>query len=189
MDFEINKADWFPTTVFYSKIDEEFCDKLSQKVFSDKDKWKKGLKNVQALTTGWDGLSKYEELRDLSNFICKSILPKIGESQKWKYNDWETREAWINFYQKGDSANNHNHGFSDFCGVLILSPGNGNLIFSKTEFTEGKTRPFESIENQKINETKGTLILFPGYLYHSVSTCENERISVAFNFTNSVGDD
>jgi hypothetical protein len=189
MNLEIDKVSWFPTNVFHCKLDDEICDRLSEKVFHDKDKWTKGLRNVQALTTGWDGLSKYEELKVISNFICKSILPKIGESQKWKFNQWQTREAWINFYQKGDSANIHNHGFSDFCGVLILTPGKGNLVFLKTEFIEGKTRSFENIENQKINESKGTLILFPGYLYHSVSSCENERISVAFNFENHMEDE
>lgn len=184
MKFEIQTVSWFPTNVFFTKIDKSFCDALKQKVLIDKDTWKKKLNNVNALTTGWNGLEKYEELKELCNFICETILPKIGQSQEWKYNDWEAREAWINFYQKEDFAKTHCHGFSDFCGVLIVDPGEGNLFFSKTEFIQSKTRPYENIKDEKINEEKGTLILFPPYLYHTVKNCENDRITVAMNFTN-----
>ena len=40
--------------------------------------------------------------------------------------------------------------------------------------------------SQRLNEKRGTLILFPSYLYHSVTECKTERISVAFNFFNDV---
>ena len=185
MKLEIHPVSWFPTNVFHTKIDDSFCDNLKEKVIKDKDSWKKSLKNVYALTSGWDGLTQYQELRDLSEFICKDVLPKIGESQNWKYNNWLTKEAWINFYRKGDSARRHFHGFSSFCGILIVSPGKGNLIFSKTELVDGKTKPFETVLDEKINETKGTLILFPAYLYHEVMDCDEERITVAFNFINT----
>ena len=39
--------------------------------------------------------------------------------------------------------------------------------------------------DEKINERKGTLILFPAYLYHEVMDCDEERITVAFNFINT----
>ena len=65
-----------------------------------------------------------------------------------------------------------------------MSPDNGNLIFSRTELIESKTKPFENIKDEQINEIKGRLILFPSYLYHKVTDCENDRISVAFNFSN-----
>ena len=184
MKIEIKPESWFPSVIFHCESDTKFCDELEKKVLIDKDKWKRELLNVHALTTGWSGLKQYPELQDLSKFICENVLPKIGETQRWKYNNWNTNEAWINFYQKGDSAKMHTHGFADFCGILIISPGNGNLIFSKTEVVENKTKPFEDIRDEKINEIKGRLILFPPYMYHTVTNCENDRISVAFNFSN-----
>ena len=78
----------------------------------------------------------------------------------------------------------HHHGFADFCGVLIVSPGDGNLIFSKTELIESKTKPFENIKDEQINEVKGRLILFPAYLYHTVTDCKKDRITIALNFSN-----
>ena len=184
MNFNIAINSLFPTKVYSVKIQEDFCDSLVAKVINDKENWSKGLLNVNALTCGWDGLEKYEELRHISDFISKSILPEIGKIEKWTYNNWHTHEAWINLYQKGDSAKVHNHKYMSYCGVLILKPGNGNLIFSSQETIEHKLRPFMPEMNGQINESKGTLILFPDYMYHSVSDCENERISVAFNFMN-----
>ncbi len=52
MHFEINKVGWFPTDVFYLKIDEKFCNKIEEKVLLDKQNWSKGLENVNALTSG-----------------------------------------------------------------------------------------------------------------------------------------
>jgi|TARA_Y100001937_G_C7131226_1_gene337502 hypothetical protein len=181
---EIKLENWFSTKIFHTNIDIEFCNKLQEKVVIDKDNWKRDLNNVNALTTGWDGLNQYQDLQELSQYICQNVLPKIGQSQNWRYNNWHTKEAWVNFYQKGDSTKMHNHGFADFCGVLIIKPGEGNLIFSRTELIEGKTKPFETINDEQINETKGKLVLFPSYLYHTVTDCKNDRISVAFNFSN-----
>lgn len=188
MNIDIKKENWFPTNVFHLQINEDFCDTLEKKVLVDKDKWKKNLANVKALTSGWDGLKEYEELRSLCDYICQSILTEIGKNENWKYNNWITNDAWINFYQKNDLTKLHTHGFADFCGVLIIKPGNGNLCFSKTELVESKTRPFEFVEDQQINEKKGSLILFPSWLYHSVSNCENDRITASFNFSNQVND-
>tara|TARA_R100001510_G_C7539480_1_gene127655 strand:+ start:12 stop:593 length:582 start_codon:yes stop_codon:yes gene_type:complete len=184
-DIKIQINSWFATPVFNTQISDNFCDNLIEKVNKDKDTWEKGLENVHALTCGWDGLKKYEELETISNFVTQHILPEIGKVQKWKYNNWACIDAWINFYQKGDNAELHCHKFSDYCAVLILKPGNGNLVFVPADSVEDKYRNFYSVENQKINEKKGTLILFPDYIYHKVTDCENERISVAFNFKNN----
>lgn len=188
-NYNIETNLWFADQIFSTKIDESFCDLLIEKINIDKNKWKKGLKNVRALTTGWDGLNKYNELKEISTLCCKTLLPTIGQSMNWQYNNWTTNSAWINFYQKGDSTDLHNHRGSDFCGVLILKPGEGNLLFHDSKFIENKQKAFEQIEDQRINEKKGTLILFPSYSYHSVTECKNDRISVAFNFLNESFDE
>lgn len=184
MNYNIYPVDWFPINVFHTKVDDEICDKLIEKVMIDKDTWKKGLKNVHAKTTGWNCLGKYKELDEINFLITQTLLPKIGESQNWKYNNWSTREAWINFYEKGDFAQIHCHGGSDFCAVLILKPGEGNLLFHRRQHIESESRPFEQVTDERINEKKGTLIFFPSYLYHSVTESKSDRVSVAFNFTN-----
>ena len=78
----------------------------------------------------------------------------------------------------------HHHMDVDYAAILIIKPGEGNLLFHDSKFVEGYKKSFEQQEDQRINEEKGTLMLFPGYLYHSVTECKTERISVAFNFWN-----
>jgi hypothetical protein len=184
MNYNIHPVNWFPVTVFHTQIDDDLCDRLIEKVMVDKQTWEKGLKNVQAKTTGWNCLGKYEEVDKISELISQTLLPKIGESLSWKYNNWITRQAWINFYEKGDFTRTHAHFFSDFCAVLIIKPGEGNLLFHDFRGIQSAFRDFEQIKDEKINEKKGTLIIFPAYLYHSVTKCKADRISVAFNFSN-----
>lgn len=183
-NYNIETNFWFADKIFNTKIEDSFCDLILKKIYQDKDKWKKGLRNINAFTTGFDGLKKYQELVEISTLISGTLLPKIGKSFNWQYNNWKPASAWVNFYEKGDSASIHNHTGSDFCGILILKPGEGDLLFHDCKFIEGKTKRFEQIEDQRIKEKKGTLILFPSYLYHSVNECRNDRITIAFNFLN-----
>lgn len=183
MNYHIQPVNWFPINVFHTQIDEQLCDKLIEKVMIDKDTWVKGLKNVHAKTTGWNCLGKYKEVDEINLLITQTLLPKIGESQNWKYNNWKPLEAWINFYEKGDFTKIHRH-FADYCGVLILKPGEGNLLFHDHRHLSGLSREYENVTDEKIKEKKGALILFPHDLYHSVSKCQADRISIAFNFTN-----
>lgn len=185
-NYNIEKNLWFADQIFNTQIDESFCDLLIEKIDQDKNGWEKGLKNVKALTTGWNGLSKYNELEEISTLCCETLLPTIGNSMNWQYNNWSTSSAWVNFYQEGDSTDLHNHRGNDFCAVLILKPGEGDLLFHNSKFVERQLKAFEQVEDQRINEKKGTLILFPSYLYHSVTECKTERISVAFNFFNDL---
>lgn len=183
-DTPIEVSQLFATPIYTCHLDDGFCNALIEKVINDKDKFIRGLVNVNALTTGWDGLRKYQELRDIGYWISKSILPEIGKLQKWKYNNWRCSTAWINFYEKGDTARLHNHKFEDYSGILILEPGNGNLMFVSPDEVFNNYRPFYNPESKKVNEKKGTLILFPDYMFHQVTDCEKQRISVAFNFIN-----
>lgn len=185
---KILKTSWFPINIYHTEIELDFCNTLLQKIEEDKIKWKKGLKHVYALTSGFNGLHQYRELVDLGNVICSSILPIIAQEENFKWNNWKCEEAWVNFYQKDDHADLHDHRQVDYCAVLILEEGNGNLIFSSKDFVERNLKSFETPEDQRINEKKGTLICFPSRLYHSVSKCEKERVTVAFNFTNYVLD-
>ena len=183
MNLKINKVSFFPVNVFECTIDESYCDSVIELVEKEKLSWGKDLKNVKALTTGWNGL-RYSILQDIGNFACSSILPAIGNSQQWQYNNWYTKEAWINFYQKKDYATPHCHYYADFCAVLIVREGQGNLNFCNIIDGFQIKKPFELETHEKIIEKKGSFIFFPSWLYHYVSEVEKDRITVAFNFAN-----
>lgn len=183
MNLTLNKVSLFPTNIFECNIDYDYCDRIIDLVDKEKDSWKKDLKNVKALTTGWDGL-RYPILQEIGNFACSKILPSIGEDQQWAYSNWETKEAWVNFYKEKDYTKTHNHFFADFCAVLIVKEGNGNLNFCNIKDMIGAKRNFESEIHEKINEKKGSFIFFPSWLNHYVSNVKEDRITVAFNFKN-----
>jgi len=177
---QISEVNWFPTTVYHMNIDDAFCDKIENKVLNDKGKHYENNEDFSK----WLSETQYEEIKELSTHICSQILPEIGQRQNWKYNNWEVRESWLNYYEKNDWGSMHRHMDADYASVLIIKPGEGNLIFSRSELVEGKTKEYESIHDEKINDIKGTLILFPPYLYHCVTKCNKERMTWAFNFIN-----
>jgi len=184
MNLKFNKVSLFPIHIFETVLDEKLCDVLIDLVEKEKHYWKKNLANVKALTTGWDGLKRYPILQEISEFACLKILPSIGEDQKWSYNNWRATQAWINFYQEKDSALPHCHYYSDFCAILIVKEGKGNLNFCNTIDGFQLKKPFELETVERINEKKGSFIFFPAWLNHYVSDVEKDRITVAFNFAN-----
>ena len=186
MNLELNKNSWFQTEVFSTVLDKVYCDKINSIVEKEQDQWEKNLDNIKAKTSGWNGL-RYPIVKEIADFACNKLLPTIGETKKWKYNNWETKEAWINFYQKGDLAKLHNHFFADYCGIFITKTEASTLRFVTPLSLHGYYK--DAFETEKyaelITEREGLFILFPSYLVHEVSECQSDRISVAFNFINN----
>ncbi len=187
MNLEINKTSLFSTNIFSTVLDKVYCDEINSIVEKDQDQWESNLKNVKAKTSGWDGL-RYPIVQEIAKFACDKLLPSIGEVKKWKYNNWVTGESWINFYQKGDAADLHNHFFSDYCGVFITKTSSSTLRFVTPLAVHGYYKEKFETENygEGITEREGLFILFPSYVFHEVSECQSDRISVAFNFKNDL---
>tara|TARA_R100001015_G_C4632532_1_gene196199 strand:+ start:2439 stop:3014 length:576 start_codon:yes stop_codon:yes gene_type:complete len=180
-NLEISEVNWFPTTVYYTRLDDAFIDKIEKKVMNDKGKHYEKIETFSK----WLSETQYEEIKELSKHICSVILPQIGQRQNWKYNNWTLIESWLNHYEKDDWGCMHQHLDADYAAILIIKPGEGNLIFSRSEFVRKETKEYESIHNEIINEAKGTLILFPPYLYHGITKCNKERMTWAFNLKNT----
>jgi hypothetical protein len=174
----IQKTTWFPTEVYSCVIDKSICDEIKKIVEIEKNNWKKGLLNVKAKTSGWNGL-RYPVVKSISDLACSSILPSIFKKEKWK-----CREAWINFYQKGDSTDIHNHYNSDYCAILLVQSDSNKLIFKNIHNMLSLPKEFEAGKDERINEQDGLFIFFPSWVYHQVEECIGERITVAFNFYN-----
>jgi len=183
MNLTVEKENWFPTTIFHTKIGKDIVLQIKDIVEKEKEFWKDGLKNVKAKTSGFDGL-RYPIVQEIGDFCCASILPKISKEVNWKSNNWHCEEGWINYYQKGDYTRPHVHNRRDYCAVLIVEPGEGNLKFHDPKSIHTVLKFFENNFDRTINEEEGTLIFFPSWLYHSVSECKKERITLAFNFLN-----
>lgn len=117
--------------------------------------------------------------------------------------------SWINNHKPGDYAQPHCHKNSIFSGVYYIKmptdfKNGGDLSFEKGYFNNIGVAPssfhFEfdeynhiNADTYKITPKNGTLVLFPSYLWHSVTrnNTDEDRISLAFNFyaKGSIGKD
>ncbi len=58
-------------------MQDDYCDTIIDIVENDKDTWSKNLVNVNALTTGWDGL-RYPILRKLVILLVIKYYPQLA---------------------------------------------------------------------------------------------------------------
>ena len=138
MNTEISEVQWFPTLVYHTNVDSGLCDKIINKVIDDKGKHYEKFEDFSK----WLSETQHEEIQELSAHICSKILPQIGQRQNWKYNNWEVKASWLNLYEKNDWGSMHRHMDADYSSILILKPGEGNLIFSRSDLEEGKTKEY-----------------------------------------------
>lgn len=183
MNLNIHKNNFFPINIFSCKIDESYCDEIEALVEKENSSFEKNLKNVRAKTSGWNG-NRYPILKEISEFFCSKVLPSIGETLNWQFNNWKPVESWINLYEKGDYTRLHHHHPNDYCAILIVKPGKGNLRFYDPNYFSTIRRAFEPEIVETINEEKGTVLFFPSFLFHDVTDIQEKRITVAFNFQN-----
>ena len=95
----------------------------------------------------------------------------IGEGANGKITEANLYNCWGAIYKKDDFAVEHDHRPSTYSFVYYLkSSGNTPLEFPKSEF--------------KLKVTDDDLIIFPGYIPHSVPKHNNdeERLLLAGNF-------
>ena len=178
MSLTLNKQIIFPVEIYSIILEKNIFDQVIQIVEKEKDSWNKNLLNVKAKTSGWDGL-RFAEIRQIADFCCTKILPKIHSES-----DWKCEEAWINYYNKGDFANIHNHAAKSYSAIFIAKSESSSLVFKNIANIYGYGNYKTPHKDEKINEQDGLLILFPSWVLHEVEECTGERITVALNFYN-----
>ena len=94
--------------------------------------------------------------------------------------NFKTDFAWGQIHRPLESTNTHNHGISPYAWVYYVKvpPGSGDLTFW-----------FLNRFRYSIKPEVGSLIIFPGWMDHSVSKNRGEeiRISVSGNFIDCNG--
>tara|TARA_B100000902_G_C26923948_1_gene723069 strand:- start:64 stop:645 length:582 start_codon:yes stop_codon:yes gene_type:complete len=97
------------------------------------------------------------------------------------------RQSWFTKLNQNNYAHKHNHGMSDISGVYYFKTNgeeDGNIKFHtpaiqsySSIFKEHCSKPFY------YEPHVGKMLMFPGFLEHSVGTNinDNERISMSFN--------
>ena len=140
------------------------CKKITEFVYQEKDKWKKDLKNVKSLTSGFN--PDYKFLHDIGDYCCKEILPKnIG------FDNWVKTYWWMNFYEKGQYAARHHHNPELYSMIMIIKPSINNCLNFKIQD-----------ENRLVQDKEGLSLIFPSTIEHWVDPVESDRISIAIDF-------
>ena len=120
---------------------------------------------------------------------ASSQLPEVRERNPPKGNFRVS--AWANVSRKGNYHRMHNHPGSAWSGVYYVAaqPSNDSLggvleFYDPRPFTEMNDTPFSPYGQRMIvRPVAGMMVLFPGWLYHSVhpNTADEARLSIAFN--------
>jgi hypothetical protein len=133
------------------------------------------------------GIKEYDKMRDLrawhSNWLTHLInlkfdpfIQTIKSCLDSHYPEIEITNFWFTTYEDSGYATKHNHSPAFLSGVYFVE-------------CDAKSAPLTlysgaSEETVDIQPKVGKLVVFPGYVYHSVNVSDPEtnRTSIAFNF-------
>lgn len=96
-------------------------------------------------------------------------------------------ESWFNIYERGGYMSDHEHPGCVISGIYYYQAeeGSGDLWFRNpnplmlNHIWPGSAQP--TLATERVPARTGRLVLFPGWLTHSVSTCLGSKISIPFN--------
>ncbi len=146
-----------------------------------------------ALTPG--GVSTYNQRRQIME------LPEFLELSSWIHSEITTYlssvgsvdkvtviNSWVNWNPPGSQIDRHCHQLSRVSGAFYLSAGHGSAAlrlhsnqrqFQGYDFVERETDYNQAHRDIAVN--RGRLILFPGWMEHSVPATDSERVVLSFN--------
>jgi len=113
----------------------------------------------------------------LINKKFDSFISKLESCIKKYYPNAYLQDFWFNMYEELGSAKRHMHGPFQLSGVYFVecNENSSPLVIDNNH---------KNKETITIQPKPGKLVIFPGYVYHSVSKNKDskKRISIAFNF-------
>ena len=93
------------------------------------------------------------------------------------------KSSWFSCFQKNNYAHIHSHRAADIAGVYYFSTdGDDGDLFFTSPIANAKAS--KSWAQEKINypPQQGSLLLFPGWFEHGVSTITKEDARISFSF-------
>lgn len=188
----------FPTVVyknFYNGVDmlkENLFSKLDS-VFEDTENNNNTFMRQGTLCsyhTASDIHIKYrEETRSIVDFVEQCAKEYWQECSYHKDLEPYVFQLWANKTPQGGYIDSHLHGNMPFTAVLYVdaNPQQGNLILENPLEMVLMTQPISPEINYPIGEeiivSSGDLVMFPGYIRHSVkpNTTDIPRLILGFN--------
>jgi uncharacterized protein (TIGR02466 family) len=182
----------FPTLLWKILVKPELREAIDAKILATLGSMRRDLQRLEP-GQGWQSeqtLHGREEFQDLVACIgnaTRSILRflQIGHEA------FEITGCWATVLARGAAHKAHSHPNNYLSGVYYVRtlPGADTINFHDPRNQAAVIRPpiveltAENTDQVVVRVTKGTLLLFPSYLEHSVdaNTSEEERVSISFN--------
>jgi uncharacterized protein (TIGR02466 family) len=188
----------FPTLIYEHQgtLQETFLvqDEIKKKlpiiertdVFENPPGWFDGVQtNIKARTNSIDDF----ELLNLKKYIELHIKKYIDATQSWHPVPIALRHSWINKTGKDQGQEWHQHQDAFISGTYYYQTTGKDGIFSimnPIPWMQQEMFPFGNVsaKHHDIIPVVGKLLLFPGWLLHSVekNKTDDTRISISFNF-------
>ena len=143
--------------------------------------------NVIAQRTSWNSHQRYPIMYDISEEMAV-VLKQYVELEGYDVPRMELFQCWINWYNKDEYANPHDHGDVLSCVLFVdVEDTDAKFIFNSNRRTvlQKKDDKATNFSNLKFLTPKnGTVIFFDGSVMHSVSPNKSNktRITAGFNF-------
>ena len=174
----------YKSTVFnFDEVQKEIDDCISDIDFKMVPEW--GSTHYLSDPTFSSSVIGEKKLDNLKHGIDIALSEYCGDL-KYQYDKYDIIDSWMTLFKKNNYAHIHAHGEADLAGVYYYKTGisdNDSSFFFCTPAVGSEASIFWGEQRISMRPEEGTMLLFPGWLRHGVTTNEtdDDRVSISFN--------
>jgi uncharacterized protein (TIGR02466 family) len=193
MNLEITKHNIFIENMWSFKMPNhvEWKKQIEQIVLVEKNKDKHNFSTqiteecrVKGFRTAWDSHHRYDSLNKIISVIKNNFIQEIIKTEEYDCPNLRTDQCWINWYEKNNYAELHNHPFTLGCTYFVKTEDTSSKFVFHREQNFSLVKKNEDNNTRYLEAEEGTVIIFNGKLLHSVTpnTSDKTRITISANF-------
>lgn len=177
----------FPTLLYVTEAKNQQLDDIQSEISNKLDNididYKQDWGKTHQLSSLSDDIISRHNMTNLQRFI-NAELRKYSQDMQYQGTKEYKMESWVSVFNENDYGHQHDHGNADISGVYYYqtSTQDGDIVFHNPSPQVHMSTCFKS-NTWKHTPKVGKLLLFPGYLQHSIARNESSttRISISFN--------
>lgn len=182
----------FPTFVWQVQLRADRCGAANANILKALNRLRQGLPGLMPGGT-WQSQKELHELEEVADLVSciNGTIKGVFRFLRIGYDAFEITGCWANISAKGAAHGIHSHPNNFLSGVYYVQTqaGADTINFHDPRIQTGIIRPSvteltaENSDQVVVRVNNGTLLIFPSYLQHSVTSnrSEQERISISFN--------
>ena len=121
---------------------------------------------------------------DIFPFISENVRAFAGElGAKFKCKIYE---PWLNTYKKGQYQEIHDHADHHFAATIFMNTGNDfGKIYFQNRIIFNNTKMNNLLDSSDLwypDIRQGSILIFPGYMFHGVSPHKNDEVRKTLSF-------